>query len=114
MDRHNSPIPESLPPPLPRQSRLAWWSLFLGILANMILPIVASLPGILCGHLALRAMRRDPHLSGRQLARTGLALNYLSLVAVVVLVLLLMILIPLYRLILPDLIYLFPALANWL
>lgn len=77
---------EPVPPPLPRTSRLAWWSLFLGFLANMILPVIASIPGIICGHLALRAIRRDPTLQGRKTAITGLTLGYMSLVAVVLLV----------------------------
>lgn len=94
-------MPDPVPPPLPRESRLAWWSLCLGIVANMALPLIASIPGILCGHLALRAMRRDPHLLGRKSAVTGLTLNYVSLVAVVVLVLLWMILIPLIQKTLP-------------
>jgi len=90
-----------VPPPLPRQSKLAQASLLLGILANMILPVIASIPGIVCGHLALRAMRRDPHLLGRGMAITGLWLGYVSIVASVFLVVLWMMLIPLMEKTLP-------------
>jgi len=88
----------SVPPPLPRQSRLAWWSLCLGILANMALPIIASIPCIVCGHLALEAMRRDPALLGRKSALAGLTLGYVSVAAAILLAGLWMILWPM----LPD------------
>jgi hypothetical protein len=44
-----------------------------------------AIPGVICGHLARRQMRRDPSLGGRGLATAGLVVGY-SLLAVSVLV----------------------------
>lgn len=41
------------------------------------------IPGIICGHLARRNIRRDPALKGGGLATAGLIISYLSLVACV-------------------------------
>lgn len=59
----------------PRTSPLAIWSLVLS-LATMVLGPFGCVPGIVCGHLARRAMRRDPSLGGRGLATTGLVVGY--------------------------------------
>ena len=80
----------------------------------MVLPVIASLPGILCGHLALRAIRRDPTLTGQKMAKTGLFLNYLSLAAGILLVLLWMMLVPLWHEIQPSLRETFPIIPDWL
>lgn len=59
----------------PHTSPLAVWSLILS-LATVILGPLGCVPGIVCGHLARRAMRRDPNLRGRGLATAGLMVGY--------------------------------------
>ncbi|MEO7932655.1 MAG: DUF4190 domain-containing protein [Chthoniobacterales bacterium] len=74
------PMPVSVPPPvLPAtpavNSRLAVWSLVLGILAFIFL--IPFLPAIICGHLALgRIKRSDGALTGRGMAIAGLVMGY--------------------------------------
>lgn len=62
----------------PRTSKLAIASLVAGLLFPCLGP--GSLAGIICGHLALRAIRRQPVLRGRAIARAGLVLSYLGLI----------------------------------
>ena len=79
----------------------------------MALPVIASIPGIICGHLALRAMQRDPTLIGQKMAKTGLFLNYLSIAAIILLILLWMMLVPLLHEIMPSLRETFPTIPDW-
>lgn len=77
------PVPIAVrPPALPgtaRTSLLAVWSLILS-LASLILGPLGFIPGIICGHLAKRTMRRTPTLKGRGLAIAGLVTGYVMLV----------------------------------
>jgi hypothetical protein len=59
---------------------LAVWSLVLSLLSLVLGPL-GSIPGIVCGHLAKRAIRRNPSLQGGGMATAGLVLGYLFLVA---------------------------------
>jgi hypothetical protein len=67
------------PPPFPRTSPLAIGSLVAGILgATCVIPF-AGIGAIVCGHMALAAMKREgPMLTGRGLAIAGLITGYLS------------------------------------
>jgi len=85
-------IPNS-PPPIPRatavpmpiatqqpQEGLAIASLILGILGLVMLPFIASVPGAVCGHMALgRIKRSGGALSGRGLAIGGLVTSYFGI-----------------------------------
>jgi hypothetical protein len=57
---------------------LATWSLVLGLLGLFCLGMLAGIPAIVCGHLALSNMNRNPILQGRGSATAGLILGYLG------------------------------------
>ncbi|MGA2866392.1 MAG: DUF4190 domain-containing protein [Verrucomicrobiota bacterium] len=61
--------------PLKPAAPLAIWSFALSV-ASLVIGPLGFIPGIICGHLAKRAMRRDPGLAGRGLATAGLAVGY--------------------------------------
>ena len=74
---------------LPKRSRLAIWSLVLGILSPACLFVVAGIPAVVCGHLARKRIQdADGALTGNGLAMGGLVLGYLGIA--------LSVLIPLY------------------
>lgn len=80
------PEPAHTFPPAPAEpgahtSRLALAALALS-LANFVpyLDFVTWLPALVCGHLALVRMERDPLLTGRWMAVTGLVITYFLLV----------------------------------
>ena len=68
-------------------------SLVLGIMSLLFFGFVAGIPAVICGHIGLGKMKRDPHLTGRGIAVAGLVTGYLgiawSVVVVVALILLL-------------------------
>jgi hypothetical protein len=76
---------ETLPPPpppvSPRTSGLAVASLVCGLLSPVI--CFGCLAGIICGHLARRAIRRNPILTGKGVATAGLIISYAALVLLV-------------------------------
>jgi hypothetical protein len=89
------PAIPSPPPPIPRpsvgipgpitaqqpQETLAIVSLVLGILGLVAIPFIASIPGVVCGHMALGKIKRAAGtLGGRGLAIGGLVTGYLGIV----------------------------------
>jgi hypothetical protein len=65
-------------PPVPQTSALAVWSLILGIL-SFVLAGLSSIPAVICGHLALRKIKRSAGKnSGGGLAIAGLITGYLG------------------------------------
>ena len=93
------PPPANMPPPLRLPSKspayvglampdrrvlptsgLAVTSLVLGIVSLVMMPIITSIPAVICGHLARADIRRSQGtLSGDGLAITGLITGYLGL-----------------------------------
>ena len=66
--------------PTPRQtSGLAVASLVGGILGWTLMPILGSLVGIVCGHMARGEIRRNPQLDGDGMAVAGLVLGWVSI-----------------------------------
>jgi len=57
---------------------LATWSLVLGLLGLLCMGMLAGIPAIVCGHLALSNINRNNLLNGRGSATAGLILGYLS------------------------------------
>jgi hypothetical protein len=57
---------------------LATWSLVFGFLGLFCLGMLAGIPAIVCGHLALSNINRNPILQGRGSATAGLILGYLG------------------------------------
>jgi hypothetical protein len=79
------PVNASSSPPLagapqPSTSGLAIWSLVLGILSLLCAPLVAAIPGVICGHMALgRIKRSGGAVAGQGLAIAGLVTGYLGI-----------------------------------
>jgi hypothetical protein len=48
------------------------------------------IPGIICGHLALKQLAREPALKGRGLAKAGLIIGYIVLALCIVLAVLIL------------------------
>lgn len=57
--------------------QLAIWSLVMGVLSIVCCGIFLSVPAVICGHMALGNINRNPALGGRGLAIAGLVLGYL-------------------------------------
>jgi hypothetical protein len=63
----------------PSTSNMAVASLILGILGCSFLFLIASIPAIICGHIALREINRSHgQIEGKGYAQAGLVLGYLA------------------------------------
>ena len=74
------PIPGQ-PPVLPSQRRtepLSIWSLVLGILSLVACGFFAGIPAVICGHVGMSRIKRDPSLDGKEFAVAGLITGYIS------------------------------------
>jgi len=74
------PIPGQ-PPVLPSPRRtepLSIWSLVLGILSIAGCSLFAGIPAVICGHVGLVRIKRDPSLDGKGIAVAGLITGYIS------------------------------------
>jgi hypothetical protein len=58
-----------------RESKLAHCS-FVFSCGGLFVPIIPSIIGIICGHLALKEFKRNPELEGKQKAKWGLIIGY--------------------------------------
>ncbi len=75
------PVPAAVPvarAALPVQKHLAVSAIlsFVFSLASLLIGPLGFLPGIICGHVAKKALRKDPALGGRGFATAGLAIGY--------------------------------------
>ena len=59
---------------------LAIWSLVLSLLGLFCCGFVLGIGGVVCGHLALSKLQREPHLQGKGLATAGLIIGYIAIV----------------------------------
>jgi hypothetical protein len=59
---------------------LAIWSLVLSLVGLFCCGFVVGIGGVVCGHLALSKLQREPQLQGRGLAIAGLIIGYLAIV----------------------------------
>ena len=74
------PLPGQ-PPVLPHQRRtepLSIWSLVLGVLSLAGCSFLAGIPAVICGHVGLGRIKRDPSLDGKAIAIAGLITGYIS------------------------------------
>lgn len=78
--------PYGAPYPTPMKSNgLAIASLICGIIAlvfcwgYLVLPLLAGIPAVITGHLALKKVKSDPTLGGKGLALTGLITGYVGI-----------------------------------
>ncbi|WP_353827888.1 DUF4190 domain-containing protein [Agromyces sp. SYSU T0242] len=72
--REHAPPAQWSPPVLPPQNVLAWVAFGLGI-GGIMFGVLASIPAIVCGHIARRQVRRRGE-QGAGAALTGLILGY--------------------------------------
>ncbi len=74
------PIPVSAPalPALRKTEPLSTWALVLGILSLVGCSFLAGIPAVICGHVGLGRIKRDPSLDGRGGAIAGLITGYIS------------------------------------
>jgi Domain of unknown function (DUF4190) len=59
---------------------LAIWSLVLSLLGLFCCGFVLGIGGVVCGHLALSKIQKEPQLQGKDLATAGLIIGYLAIV----------------------------------
>lgn len=74
------------PPPVPQtDNKLAVWSLVLGVLAIIPCSILAGIPAVITGHIALNRAGKSPtEYGGKGLAVAGLVMGYLSVLMLAV------------------------------
>jgi len=78
-------IPPGGNPAPPKTSGLAIWSLVLGILSLACFSIFAAIPGVICGHKALKRIKYSGGaLEGQGLAIGGLVTGYLGILFAIV------------------------------
>ena len=58
---------------------LAIWSFVLSLLALACCGFILGIPGVICGHLALSKIQKEPQLQGRGLATAGLIIGYVAI-----------------------------------
>jgi mannose/fructose/N-acetylgalactosamine-specific phosphotransferase system component IIC len=63
---------------------LAIWSLCLGFPGILCCQMLLAPAAVICGHLALNAIRRNPHLEGRSMALAGLICGYIGIAILIV------------------------------
>ncbi len=71
--------PPAAVPPRGPLSQLALWSLILSILSWVACSVLAAIPAIICGHMALGRIKQNPSLEGRGLAQAGLIIGYINI-----------------------------------
>jgi hypothetical protein len=79
--------PTSVPPTAAYAGRtepLAIWSLVLSIVGLLCCGFIVAVPGIVCGHLAISKIRKEPNLGGTGLAVAGLVIGYVGIAVWVV------------------------------
>ena len=91
----NEPPPLPTSPGQPKTSGLAIWSLVLGILSLFCFSVLAGIPAVICGHMALSRIKRSVgFLQGNGLAIGGLVTGYLSIALIPLIAILAAIAIP--------------------
>ena len=68
---------------------IAFASLVLGILSCTMFGILSGIPAVICGHISLAKIRREPpksYITGKRLAVSGLFLGYIGIAMTIVLV----------------------------
>jgi len=69
------------PVPASRTEPLAIFSLVLSVLGLFCCALFTGIPGIICGHLALSKIEKNPRLEGHGLAVAGLVIGYFASLA---------------------------------
>jgi hypothetical protein len=58
---------------------LAIWSFVLSLLGLVCCGFILGIPGVICGHLALSKLQKEPQLQGKGLATAGLIIGYVAI-----------------------------------
>jgi hypothetical protein len=58
---------------------LAIWSFVLGVLSLVCCGFILGIPAVICGHLALSKLQKEPQLQGKGLATAGLIIGYVAI-----------------------------------
>jgi Domain of unknown function (DUF4190)/GYF domain 2 len=58
---------------------LAIWSFVLSVLSLVCCGFILGIPGVICGHLALSKIQKEPQLQGKGLATAGLIIGYVAI-----------------------------------
>jgi hypothetical protein len=72
----------SAPPartPTGKTEPLAIWSFVLSVLSLVCCGFILGIPGVICGHMALSKLQREPQLQGKGLATAGLVIGYVAI-----------------------------------
>jgi type II secretory pathway pseudopilin PulG len=82
------PIPGQAPalPPQRRTESLSIWSLVLGIISIVGCSVggfLAGIPAVICGHVGMSRIKRDPSLDGKGMALAGLITGYIGMLVLV-------------------------------
>lgn len=68
-----------------KKESLAGWSLAMGILSWLCAySIITSIPAIICGHISLRRIKKNPQLRGKRLAIAALIIAYTHIIIFVI------------------------------
>jgi len=80
------PVPPvvSVPPSQRKTEPLSIWSLVLGILSIVVCSLLTGIPAVICGHIGLGRIKRDPSLDGKGMALAGLITGYFGLLVPVI------------------------------
>lgn len=76
------PSQAPVPPPLRRTEPLSIWSLVLGIVSIVGCSLggfLAGIPAVICGHVGMSRIKRNPALDGKGMALAGLITGYIGL-----------------------------------
>lgn len=71
--------PIAAPATVRRTEPLAIWSLVLSVLSLFCCGFVLGVPGVICGHLALSNISKNPNLEGRGMALAGVVIGYVGI-----------------------------------
>jgi hypothetical protein len=77
------PVQPGVPPmstAVAKTEPLAICSLVLSVLGLLCCGFVLGIPGVVCGHLALSKIQKEPQLQGKGMATAGLIIGYLAIV----------------------------------
>jgi hypothetical protein len=58
---------------------LAIWSFVLSVFSLICCGFILGIPGVICGHLALSKLQKEPQLQGKGLATAGLVIGYVAI-----------------------------------
>ncbi|MFZ4777798.1 MAG: DUF4190 domain-containing protein [Terrimicrobiaceae bacterium] len=77
-----SPVTGNTTPPstIKKTEPLTVWSLVLGIISMVGCAFLAGLPAVICGHVGLSRIKRNPSLGGKGMAIAGLVTGYIGTV----------------------------------